>query len=42
MDMGVFIQYKTAEERAEAFLQMVGARDKWREQIHRKEAEMNL
>lgn len=38
----VFIRYNTPAEYAEAFQQMVDARDKWREQIRQQEAQPAL
>jgi hypothetical protein len=42
MNTDVFIRYNTPEQYAEAFQQMIDAREKWREQIRQQEAQMTL
>ena len=42
MNTDAFIRYTTPEQYAEAFQQMIDAREKWREQIRQQEAQMAL
>ena len=36
----VFVHYNSPEEYAEAFQQMIDAREKWREQVREQEAQI--
>ena len=38
----VFIHYDTPEQYAEAFQNMIDARERWREEIRRQEAQLAL
>ena len=40
MNTDVFIRYNTPEQYAEAFQQMIDAREKWRELIRQQEAQI--
>ncbi len=42
MNTDVFMHYDTPEQYAEAFQQMIDAREKWREQIRQQESKRAL
>ncbi len=42
MNTDVFMHYDTPEQYAEAFQQMIDAREKWREQIRQQESQRAL
>ena len=42
MNTDVFIRYNTPEQYAEAFQQMIDAREKWREEIRQQETQAAL
>lgn len=42
MDNSIFIQYNTPEERANAFRQMINAREEWRAHVREQKQKMQI